>query len=206
MGIKTVPSQYIQPLEERLDTSKTEVEASIPVIDFSKWDDPNVADAIFEAATKYGFFQIVNHGVPNKVVADLEAAVHRFFDLPTEEKREYARDSPSESVRYGTSFSPRAEQVLEWKDYFIMLYVSEDQAFASWPPECREEAIEYMKQAEDVIKKLLHVLLKRLNVKDVDKETEHMLRVLRGLASITIQSVPTQSSQQELAATRTYQP
>lgn len=136
-GIKAVPSQYIQPLEERLDTSKIEPEASIPIIDFSEWDHPDVAQAIFEASKRWGFFQIVNHGVPSKVLTDLEAAVHRFFNLPTEEKRNYLKDSPAESVRLATSFSPRAEQVLEWKDYLTMLYVSEDQAFASWPPQCR---------------------------------------------------------------------
>ncbi|GMN47123.1 hypothetical protein TIFTF001_016300 [Ficus carica] len=39
----------------------------------------------------------------------------------------------------------------------------------------RKEAIEYMKRAEILIKRLLQVLLKRLNVKDIDKEMEHML-------------------------------
>ncbi|XP_024027960.1 feruloyl CoA ortho-hydroxylase 1-like [Morus notabilis] len=39
----------------------------------------------------------------------------------------------------------------------------------------REEAIEYMTRAEIVIKRLLQVLLKILNVNDIDKETEHEL-------------------------------
>ncbi|PWA38449.1 oxoglutarate/iron-dependent dioxygenase [Artemisia annua] len=34
---------------------------SIPVIDMSNFDDPNVANAICATASKWGFFQIVNH-------------------------------------------------------------------------------------------------------------------------------------------------
>ncbi|POO01518.1 Non-heme dioxygenase N-terminal domain containing protein [Trema orientale] len=138
LGIESVPRQYIQPPHERFDfdSTKTKTQDSIPIIDFSKWDDPEVSQAICEAAAKWGFFQIVNHGVPIEVLEDLKAAVHRFFELPAPEKRKYLRDSPSATVRLATSFSPKAEQVLEWKDYLTMLYDSEDDASASWPPEC----------------------------------------------------------------------
>ena len=102
MGIESVPSQYIQPPEERLDSTKIVPQSSIPIIDFSEWDRPEVADAIFEALTKWGFFQIVNHGVPIGILDDLKAAVHRFFESSTEEKRKYLKDSPAaaESVRF----------------------------------------------------------------------------------------------------------
>ena len=39
----------------------------------------------------------------------------------------------------------------------------------------RDEAIEYMKRAEILIKRLLQVLMKRLNVEDIDKMMEHLL-------------------------------
>ena len=137
LGIDTIPKQYIQPLQERFNSTKINTQDSIPSIDFSKSDDPEVAEAICEAAAKWGFFQIVNHGVSIEILEDLKAAVHRFFELPAPEKRKYIKDLPSESVRLATSFSPRAEQVLEWKDYLTMLYVSKDEASVSWPLECR---------------------------------------------------------------------
>ncbi|KAF4356285.1 hypothetical protein F8388_000732 [Cannabis sativa] len=142
LGIEAVPQQYIQPLHERFDSSITNTQHStIPIIDFSNSDDPLVKEAICEAAANWGFFQIVNHGIPIDILHGLKASVHRFFDLPVPEKRKYLKDSPSESVRLATSFSPRAEQVLEWKDYLMMLYVSEDEASASWPPECSRISI-----------------------------------------------------------------
>ena len=39
---------------------------------------------------------------------------------------------------------------------------------------CRDEALEYMKRSETVIKKLLQVLMKRLNIKEVDETKESL--------------------------------
>ena len=63
-----------------------------------------------------------------------------------------------------------------------------------------------MKRAQVVIKRLLHVLMKRLNLKDIDRDTQHMLMGAMGSTSITIQNAPTRSSQQTSVATRTSQP
>ncbi|KAF3455259.1 hypothetical protein FNV43_RR05707 [Rhamnella rubrinervis] len=172
-GIETLPHQYVQPLEERFDTSTKTTTQSIPVIDVANWDDPQVAEAICEAAIRWGFFQIVNHGVPMEVLDQVKDAVHRFFESPVEEKAKYLRmNSPSETVCLNTSFNPRVEKVMEWKDYLTMLYVDDDKASAFWPPACREEAKEYMKRVKVVIRRLLQVLLKRINVKDIAEETE----------------------------------
>lgn len=138
MKLPSLPMQFIQPLEERIDASKVVTEEFIPVIDISYLDDPNVADLICDAAEKWGFFQIVNHGVPISVLEDVKEATHRFFQLPVEEKRKYSKEnSSSNSVRFGTSFSPQAEKSLEWKDYLSLFYVSEDEASTLWPSVCR---------------------------------------------------------------------
>ena len=137
-GLETVPEPYIQPLEERLDPTKFLPENSIPIIDVSNWDDPKVVDSICDAASKWGFFQIVNHGVPLEVLENVKNAAHSFFQLPSEERKKYLKEnSPSEAVCLGTSFSPQAEKVLEWKDLLRLSWVSEDQASAFWPPVCK---------------------------------------------------------------------
>ena len=64
MGLKSLPKQYIQPLEERTSMIQVVPQESIPIIDMPNWDDPKVGDSICDAAEKWGFFQIINHGVP----------------------------------------------------------------------------------------------------------------------------------------------
>ncbi|XP_076913428.1 feruloyl CoA ortho-hydroxylase F6H1-3-like [Bidens hawaiensis] len=178
LGIKTLPYQYIQPSQERFDHTTNEEfnKDSIPVIDLSKWDDPKVTKAVCDAAEKWGFFQIINHGVPMHVLENVKDATHNFYELPAEEKLKYSKEqSVTNSVRFGTSFTPEVEKALEWKDYLSLFFVSDDEAASLWPPVCRNQALEYIKSSETVVKKLLKILMNGLNVKEIDKTKESIL-------------------------------
>ncbi|KAL1805877.1 hypothetical protein ACET3Z_028945 [Daucus carota] len=171
LRLDALPDQYIQPPEERIDVTKVLDKESIPVIDISNLDDPVVADRIAEAAEKWGFFQIVNHGVPVEVLENVKVAARRFFELPVEEKIKYTQEnSPLKAVRLTTSFIPKADKVLEWKDYLSLFYVSDDESSKYWPAACKNEAMEFMNKSEFVIKWLLKVLMQRLNVEDLDSK------------------------------------
>ena len=138
LGLETLPKQYIQPPEEQIIHSTVVTNDSIPVIDLSNWNDPMVAEQICNAAEKWGFFQIVNHGIPIEVSENVKEATRQFFGLPAEQKNKHSKDnSPTNNVRYGTSFTPKAEKALEWKDFLSLFYVSDDEAAAQWPSACR---------------------------------------------------------------------
>ncbi|XP_044482072.1 feruloyl CoA ortho-hydroxylase F6H1-3-like [Mangifera indica] len=177
MGLKILPEQYVQSSEETIDDSKILAYESIPIIDMSKWDETKIAKSICDAAEKWGFFQVVNHCVPVEVLDGVKEATHRFFGLPAEEKKKYSKElSPSNSVRFGTSFGPQAEKALEWKDYLSLFYVSEEEASALWPPACKDEVLEYMKKSDILIERLLKVLIKELKVSNIDEVKRYLLR------------------------------
>jgi len=65
---------------------------AIPVIDFAPMRSPDIkdqaalAETVWEACTKSGFFYATNHGVPDSTIDATFAAARRFFDLPIEAK------------------------------------------------------------------------------------------------------------------------
>jgi len=77
----------------------------VPVIDLSgaRVGDPGerrrVATAIDDACREIGFFAIVGHGVPERLVADVHRLGHRFFELPPTDK--IAARHPVEGMNRG---------------------------------------------------------------------------------------------------------
>ncbi|KAK6272798.1 hypothetical protein POUND7_009881 [Theobroma cacao] len=107
-------------------------EESIPIIDISNWEDPKVAKPVCDASEKWGFFQIMNHAVPIQVLENVQDTTHRFFGLPAEEKNKYSKEhSASSNVRFGTSFSPKAEKALEWKDFLSLFLIPSNGRYRS---------------------------------------------------------------------------
>ncbi|KAL0418416.1 UNVERIFIED_CONTAM: G2/mitotic-specific cyclin S13-6 [Sesamum radiatum] len=162
INLKQIPDRFIQPPEERLDHIQIAIQESVPVIDVSRWNDPGVAESICQAAAKWGFFQIINHGIPDEVLENVKRAAHDFFELPVEERRRYLKEnSPSHTVMLKTSFSPLAEKVLEWKDYLMHFCDGQENEHSKfWPP---------------VSRKLLTVLLNGIKVKQIDEVKESAL-------------------------------
>ncbi|CAN7001588.1 unnamed protein product [Brassica rapa subsp. trilocularis] len=115
-------AQFADPAEatKRLINKFVNDEA-IPVINMLNPEENKDAEAICDAAEKWGFLQVINYGVDLDVLDNVKAATHRFFNLPFEEMSRLAKEnSLSTNVRFGTSFSPRAE-----KDYLSHFFVSD---------------------------------------------------------------------------------
>lgn len=64
---------------------------SIPVIDLSPYldgsDKKGVAKKIGDACTNIGFFMVKGHGIPLKLLSDVQEEATDFFDLPLQEKQ-----------------------------------------------------------------------------------------------------------------------
>jgi feruloyl-CoA ortho-hydroxylase len=131
-----VPKMYIQPIHERINKKESKT-CDMPPIDLSKLngkEHEKVVNEIVSAAETLGFFQVVNHCVPLELLESLKDSAHTFFNMPAEKKVAYRQNS---KMKYGTSFAPEKENVLEWKDYIIMEYSSDEDALKYWPNVCK---------------------------------------------------------------------
>lgn len=87
------------------------VAVSLPVIDMSRGRD-EVRRAILDAGKEMGFFQLVNHGVPEQVLQDMEAVCAEFFQLPAADKAAFYSEDKTKPNRLlsGTTYETLGER------------------------------------------------------------------------------------------------
>ncbi|MCC5958054.1 MAG: isopenicillin N synthase family oxygenase [Rhodobacteraceae bacterium] len=77
--------------ETRIGGTGIEVQRDIPQIDMSDFFNrrAEIADALWDAATGIGFFQLTNHAISQKLIDEAFDLSEAFFDLPADVKAKY---------------------------------------------------------------------------------------------------------------------
>ncbi|KAL8139714.1 hypothetical protein V2J09_005735 [Rumex salicifolius] len=113
----SLPESYVRPESERPNLSQVSECKDVPLIDLSQPDRSLTIRQIHDACQKFGFFQVINHGVKKDAVEAMINMAEEFFNLPVEEKMKLYSDDPAKTMRLSTSFNIRKEQVHNWRDY-----------------------------------------------------------------------------------------
>ncbi|XP_026394386.1 protein DMR6-LIKE OXYGENASE 2-like [Papaver somniferum] len=178
---------FVQPLEHRpKPNNSAEIVEGIPVIDLfqltQNYQSSGSIDAQTEIVSKignacrdWGFFQVINHGVPCELQQRVDATVKKFFDLSPEERRKVKRDETNPLGYYDTEHT---KNVRDWKEVFDFTVIDpmvlpaascqvHDQNYElhelrnqwpTYPPEFREVCEEYAKAMEKLSFKLLEIM------------------------------------------------
>ncbi|CAK9168778.1 unnamed protein product [Ilex paraguariensis] len=125
-GWSHVPECYMIPPSHR--PSLNPETANVPVIDLDGLDkDPAQRSLIIKnignACRTKGFFQIMNHGIPQSILDGAPSVAIGFFDLPTGEKVKFMSNDVHKPVRYGTSLRGGVDKVQFWR-VFLKHYAS----------------------------------------------------------------------------------
>ncbi|CAN6245969.1 unnamed protein product [Urochloa humidicola] len=133
-SLGALPPEFVRSEHEQpaATTFKGGAVPDAPVIDMSE---PGCGARIAEAAREWGLFQVINHGVPSSVVAELQRVGRAFFDLPREEKERYAMDPASGKIEgYGTKLQRDLEGKKTWNDFFFHVVAPPEQVdHGVWP-------------------------------------------------------------------------
>ncbi|XVF21600.1 hypothetical protein REPUB_Repub12eG0103800 [Reevesia pubescens] len=103
---KTLPESYIFPPETRPGKLIVPSCNTIPVIDLSKAEGQNRTDIvqqILNASEEFGFFQVVNHGIPENLMNEGIDVFKEVFEMPAEDKAVLYSNDPKRSCRLSTS-------------------------------------------------------------------------------------------------------
>lgn len=173
-GIKKVPKKYILPIPDRPNTGKEshykEANIKLPVIDFAELQGPNrsqVLKALTNACEQYGFFQVVNHGIPTDAISSTTDVCKRFFELPFEERVKYMSKDMKAPVRYGTSFSQNKDGVYCWRDFLKLVCHPAPDVPSQWPSspqDLRKQVAAYSKETRNLFLLLTAAILETLGL------------------------------------------
>lgn len=86
---------------------------AIPLIDLSK---PDSKLLVVKACEEFGFFKVINHGVPLEFISRLESEAIKFFSLPVSEKE---KSGPPNPFGYGNK-SIGLNGDVGWVEYLLL--------------------------------------------------------------------------------------
>jgi len=86
----------------------------IPYIDL---EDPTATSQIGEAAEMFGFFQILNHGIPEELIARVWSETRNFFSLPRTKKLAISRTRTNPRGYYDRELTKNARDLKEVFDF-----------------------------------------------------------------------------------------
>ncbi|XP_057798921.1 2-oxoglutarate-dependent dioxygenase 19-like [Salvia miltiorrhiza] len=166
--LKSIPSHFTFATD-----SKGSHSDSLPIIDFSLLNstDPHQRSQTLrhldDACREWGFFILVNHGIPETLLKAIIEASVEFFELPEEEKRRYEAKSASDPIKSGSGslINTADQRVHLWRD-FVKSYVHPDFNCPRHPHSLREQLSEYSDQTRVVFRKLMHAIGENLGLEE----------------------------------------
>ncbi|KAL8515734.1 hypothetical protein ACS0TY_014425 [Phlomoides rotata] len=170
-GITRVPRIFIHPqngLHNKPNSLNTELK--FPLIDLNDVaEDPirrkEAVDEIREASETWGFFQVINHGIPGPILGEMLEGVRRFFEEDDEEKKKwYTRDSNTRFV-YNSNFDLYSSPAANWRDTVYCQVAPHPPTPQQLPTVCRDIVVEYTQQVLRLGKSLFEMLSEALGLK-----------------------------------------
>ncbi|PIN10860.1 Deacetoxyvindoline 4-hydroxylase [Handroanthus impetiginosus] len=171
-GIKKVPRFFIN-ISEKLpnrDYTKDGLRVEIPIVDFKGIDRGGgrrieIIDEIRRASKTWGFFQMINHGVPMSALDAILESTQRFHEQPKEAKMELYYSNSRHNMRfYIINGHLKKTDVAGWGDAFLCTFMDDVVDPEVIPPICRDEIIEYMKHMINMRNFLSKLLSKALGI------------------------------------------
>lgn len=137
-GVATVPRIFHHPPDPH-PTNHEATYSSIPVIDLlaSGAARAELVAQVKAAAETAGFFQVVNHGVPEATMSEMLAALRSFNEQPAEAKRPYYTRDTRRRVRFSSNYDLFQAPAASWRDTLFIEVAPAGPSPEEIPPPCR---------------------------------------------------------------------
>uniref|UniRef100_A0A1D1ZEL1 1-aminocyclopropane-1-carboxylate oxidase 1 n=1 Tax=Anthurium amnicola TaxID=1678845 RepID=A0A1D1ZEL1_9ARAE len=131
-----------------------------------------VVDEVRRASEDWGFFQVVNHGIPPDSLEGALRVGRAFFEQPREDKAKYYSRDPDKKVLFNSNFDLYVSPAVNWRDTLFCAMSPVTPSHQELPPVCREVAVEYSSHMGRLGRMVFELLSEALGL-----ETRHLYDV-----------------------------
>ncbi|KAI4352391.1 hypothetical protein L6164_006649 [Bauhinia variegata] len=164
----SVPLSYVQPPEGRPNQHPVATGKSIPVIDLGEHVRAETLQKVLKASEEYGFFQVINHGVPVDLIEDTLNIFKEFHAMPAKEKMSECSKDPNGSCKLYASREINKKDVIQfWKDTLRHACPASGEFMEYWPQKparYREIVREYTQELRKLGMKILELISEGLRL------------------------------------------
>lgn len=168
-NLKSIPSNYVN--SDIYPSEPHDYSNLIPTVDFSLLTstDPHqrsqAINNLNKACQEWGFFMVVNHGIPENLMKEVINGTEGFFNLREEEKKEFEGKNVLDPIRCGTSFNVSKEKAFFWRDY-LKVFVHPQFHSPNKPQGYSDIMWEYCEKSRQVAKELLRGISQGLGLEE----------------------------------------
>ncbi|KAK8555968.1 hypothetical protein V6N13_070041 [Hibiscus sabdariffa] len=150
-GLAKLPRVFVHDhLNFEIKTAPPLADVKIPLIDFAGVDvntdctqRAEIIDQMRSACEKWGFFQLVNHGIPVTILEEMITGIRRFNEQDPEAKEKLYSREESKKVTFNTKIDMSQALSAYWRDTLTCVMAPNPPAPEEIPEACRDILLDY---------------------------------------------------------------
>ncbi|KDP40307.1 hypothetical protein JCGZ_02305 [Jatropha curcas] len=170
-GVSKIPRIFIHDQTQIKDKSNSTDKYSIPIIDLEGVDNKDlirradIIDKVGDACRKWGFFQVVDHGIPVSVLDEMIDGIRKFHEQDDEVKKElYSRDFANKKIYFNSNFDLYSAPAANWRDTLSCVMAPCPPKPEELPHVCREIMMNYSNKVIALAHTLFELLSEALGL------------------------------------------